>query len=77
MKKDLFPDEDVELTDDEYAALLNWDDQEVAFVKSDKLDDGEIWRVYTADGTPLAIADSRDFAFVLARQIDLEPQSVH
>lgn len=77
MKKDLFPDEDVELTDDEYAALLNWDDQEVAFVKSDKQDGGEIWRVYTADGTPLAVADSRDFAFVLARQIDLEPQSVH
>ena len=50
---------------------------DVAFVKSDKIENGEIWRVYTADGTPLAIADSRDFAFVLARQNDLEPQSVH
>ena len=77
MKKEMFADDGVELTEEEYAALLCWNDQDVAFVKSDKIENGEIWRVYTADGTPLAIADSRDFAFVLARQNDLEPQSVH
>ena len=76
MKKEMFADDGVELTEEEYAALLSWNDQDVAFVKSDKIENGEIWRVYTADGTPLAIADSRDFAFVLARQNDLEPQSV-
>ncbi len=77
MKKEMFSADGVELTEEEYATLLSWSDQEVAFIKSDKIENGEIWRVYTADGTPLAVADSRDFAFVLARQNNLDPQSVH
>ena len=77
MKKEMFADDGVELTEEEYAALLSWNDQDVAFVKSDKIENGEIWRVYTADGTPLANGARRGFAFVLARQNDLEPQSVH
>ena len=52
MKKEMFADDGVELTEEEYAALLSWNDQDVAFVKSDKIENGEIWRVYTADGTP-------------------------
>ena len=45
MKKEMFADDGVELTEEEYAALLSWNDQDVAFVKSDKIENGEIWRV--------------------------------
>ena len=48
MKKEMFADDGVELTEEEYAALLSWNDQDVAFVKSDKIENGEIWRGYTA-----------------------------
>ncbi len=65
------------LTEEDYEATLSWGDQEVAFIKSDKISDNEVWKIYTADGTQLAIADSRDFAFILARQNDLDPKSVH
>jgi hypothetical protein len=36
-----------------------------------------LYAVHAADGTPLAIVDSRDMAFVGARQYDMEPVSVH
>ena len=36
-----------------------------------------LYSVHAADGTPLAIVDSRDMAFVGARQYDMEPVSVH
>ena len=41
MKKEMFADDGVELTEEEYAALLSWNDQDVAFVKSDKIENGE------------------------------------
>lgn len=77
MRKKLFLETCHELQNEDYEALLNWDDQEVAFIKSDTISDNEVWKVYAADGTQLAIADSRAYAFVLARQNDLEPKSVH
>lgn len=36
-----------------------------------------LYAVHAADGTPLAIVDSRDMAFSGARQYDMEPVSVH
>lgn len=36
-----------------------------------------LYAVHAADGTPLAIVDSRDMAFNGARQYDMEPVSVH
>jgi hypothetical protein len=36
-----------------------------------------LYAVHAADGTPLAIVDSRDMAFTGARQYDMEPVSVH
>ena len=65
------------LTEEDYGSDVELGDQEVAFIKSDKISDNEVWKIYTADGTQLAIADSRDFAFILARQNDLDPKSVH
>jgi hypothetical protein len=36
-----------------------------------------LYAVHAADGTPLAIVDSRDMAFTGARQYDMDPVSVH
>lgn len=44
-----------------------------AVVDEDKM----LYSVHAADGTPLAIVDSRDLAFVSARQYEMEPVSVH
>ena len=78
MKKDMLQENRrALLTEEDYEAMSSWGDQEVAFIKSDKISDNEVWKIYTADGTQLAIADSRDFAFILARQNDLDPKSVH
>ena len=77
MKKNEWNDSGSFFPEETYAALINWDDQEIAFVKGEEVAGMEIWRVYAADGTQLAIADSRDAAFMLARQNDLEPKSVH
>lgn len=38
---------------------------------------GPIFSVHDEDGNQLALAQDRDFAFVLARQNDLTPVSVH
>lgn len=39
--------------------------------------DARFFAVHAADGTRMAIVDSRDTAFAGARQYDLEPVSVH
>ena len=71
MKKEMFADDGVELTEEEYAALLSWNDQDVAFVKSDKIENGEIWRVYTADGTPAGSVETEYDLFGRLRQRNL------
>ncbi len=70
MDKEIFDDEDWEM-------MLSWDDENVAFIKPDMYDGHRMWGIYGADGTKLAAADNRAFAFVMARQNDLEPKSVH
>lgn len=56
---------------------LLWNDEDMAFVKCDRVSKSDVWRLYAADGTELAVTDSRDLAFILARQHDFVPQSVH
>lgn len=46
---------------------------DVVFIKNENL----VWKVFSSDGTQLAATDSRAFAFILARQYNLTPQSVH
>ena len=70
MDKEIFDDEDWEM-------MLSWDDENVAFIKPDMCDGHRMWGIYGADGTTLAAADNRAFAFVMARQNDLEPKCVH
>ena len=61
----------------ELEALQSWDDEHSAFIKYDIYDGKPMWLVYGADGEKIAATDSREFAFIVARQNDLEPHSVH
>ncbi len=63
---------------DTYAEELSeWNDSNVAFIKNDVYEGRQMWMIYTADGTRIAATDDRDFAFIMAKQNDLEPKSVH
>lgn len=57
--------------------LRHWNDDDVAFIKNDVMDGKEMWLICAADGTKLAATDNRDFAFIMAKQNDLKPTSVH
>ncbi len=61
---------------DEFS-LSEMSEKEVAFVKSDMKDGEAKWYIYSADGTKIAEANSREFAFILAKQNDFLPCSVH
>ncbi len=61
----------------ELEALQSWDDEHSAFIKYDIYDGKPMWLIYGADGEKIAATDSREFAFIVARQNDLEPHSVH
>jgi len=55
--------------------LLGMND--VAYIKR-VVDDGtEVFAVHAADGTRIAVLANRDLAFVVVRQNDMEPVSVH
>ena len=55
--------------------LLGKDD--VAYVKRVIVDGGERYAVHAADGTQIAVLASRELAFIVIRQNDMEPASVH
>lgn len=66
-----------EIEADALSELSIWNDENVAFIKSG-IEDGKcMWSIYAADGEKIAMTDDRDFAFVVAKQNDLNPQSVH
>ena len=69
VKNDIFSEAEAELS--------VWDDNGVAFIKNGLHDGKEMWLIYASDGTKIAATDDRDFAFVMARQNDLMPKSVH
>ena len=58
-------------------ALNCWNDKKLAFIKNDILDGKEVWLICTADGRKIAATDDREFAFVMAKQNNLNPTSVH
>lgn len=62
------------LTSQDFAALGA---QNMAFVR--KVEEGGAiqWAIFSADGTPIGLAPSREVAFAAVRQHDLEPMSVH
>ncbi|MFV0627516.1 MAG: DUF1150 family protein [Alphaproteobacteria bacterium] len=53
------------------------EEREVAFVKSDIKNGEGKWYIYSSDGTKIAETSSRENAFVIARQNDFSPCSVH
>lgn len=63
--------------DEDLFSLLAYGEANIAFIKSDKNNNNGVWEIYGADGTKLAATDNRECAFLVARQNDLEPQSVH
>ena len=69
---------EIELSPEVLAAWYScWNDENLAFIKYDTYDGDKMWVIYGADGSRIAAADNRDFAFVMAKQRDLEPCSVH
>jgi hypothetical protein len=50
---------------------------DVAYIKTVVVDGSEAFAVHAADGTQMAVIPNRDLAFVVVRQHDLEPLSVH
>lgn len=67
----------IKLTPEVEAELRCWNDEDVAFIKCDVLDGKKMWLICSSDGTKLAATDDREFAFVMAKQNDLKPISVH
>ena len=57
--------------------LQLWNDEHSAFIKKDIHDGKPMWLIYDSAGERIAATDNREFAFVIARQNDLEPHSVH
>lgn len=47
------------------------------FIKEDECNGKNFWAIYDAEGTRIAVTDDRECAFVLARQNDFIPSSVH
>lgn len=69
--------DEADFSQDYETELCTWNDEDVAFIKNDIHDGKSMWLIYAADGTKIAATDDRDFAFVMAKQNDLEPRSVH
>lgn len=51
--------------------------QDIAYIKPISRDGKPMVAVHAADGTEVAVADSRDLAIALVRQHELEPLSAH
>lgn len=77
MQKQKEFDQDRVVPADFFENLPLWDDKNAAFIKSEVQNGKNMWLICAADGTKLAATDNRDYAFIVARQNDLNPQSVH
>ncbi len=60
-----------------FSEFGHWNDENVAFIKQAECDGKIMWSIYGADGIKIAMTDNREFAFLVARQNDLDPKSVH
>ncbi|MDD4555766.1 MAG: DUF1150 family protein [Alphaproteobacteria bacterium] len=61
----------------ENSVLFEQNEEDVAFVKFAGKEEDNKWFVCSADGTKIAETDSREIAFILARQNDFDPCSAH
>ena len=51
--------------------------QAVAYVRATEAEGKPAYAIHAADGTQMAVVASRDLAFAVIRQNDMEPVSVH
>ncbi|MDA0260603.1 MAG: DUF1150 family protein [Proteobacteria bacterium] len=58
-------------------ALAAWSAPYLAYIKPFSIDSQEVFAICAADGTQLGVCQTREVAFVAARQHDLDPHSVH
>lgn len=54
-----------------------WKDDNLAFVKPDIFEGSPAWMIYDANGERIAAAETKEFAFWIARQNNLEPCCVN
>ena len=66
-----------ELSPDLREEMSEWNDDNFAFIKHAMYEGRYMCLIYAADGERIAATDDRDFAFIMARQNDLTPLSVH
>lgn len=64
------------LLDDELDKFM-WDDTDAVFIKLYSVNGRDKWVVYSSDGSEIAEVDSREQAFVVARQNNFHPCSAH
>ncbi|MFC1673722.1 DUF1150 family protein [Pseudomonadota bacterium] len=57
--------------------LANWGIEDVAYVKAVDGEGDDTYGIFAADGTELALVESREEAIVTIRQNELEALSVH
>lgn len=62
---------------EDFSAFLTLNDRSVVLIRSDRVSNNNVWRLYSPDGNEIAVTDSRDMAFILARQHNLMAYSVH
>ncbi|MBE6452664.1 MAG: DUF1150 family protein [Alphaproteobacteria bacterium] len=54
-----------------------WKDENLVFVKSNLCDGKTMWYVYDANGEQIASTETKEFAFWVAKQNNLEPCCVN
>ncbi len=50
---------------------------EIAYVKSVRVDGQDLYAVHAADGSKIAVMKNRDVAFAAIKRNDMAPHSVH
>lgn len=70
-------DYDMELEISDFREMGCCVQERVAFIKGDMQDGKFLWGIYDEEGARMAVTDSREFAFVIAKQNDFVPHSVH
>lgn len=59
------------------AELLQFGMAEFAYVKQVELDDGMVFAIHAADGSPMAVAANRDLAVAAIQQHEMTAALVH
>ena len=66
-----------EINFNEAQELQLWNDDKSAFIKRGEYNGKSMWLICDCEGQKIAATDNRDFAFIVAKQNDLNPYSVH